>query len=244
MAKFAAVFRFKSIGAVGVAAAEGVKAVPDALDALLSEQFSDADEALTAVIRGSFEQVKARDGSMQWKRKEVSVELDAPEWIAQLPAVAQKILTDAIAAFVKSEYIDNFQPAGAHDWTLVEGWYNSSGSRASAVDKETLKKIGALFGDYVAQLAKNARLKEPMSKVVELRCSASAIKRYVGEVSEEAFSRLENLLAMFAEWAIANAADDGDDVATVLALCTRNIDKARKGDSTNVLDLLASLPVA
>lgn len=250
MSKFAAVFSFRSLGPVGVAAAVDAAtgktsvAVPDALDAMLAADFGDASPEQIAAIRSQFEIVESRDKTKVWKRKTISVELEAPEWLAGIPAAAAKLVQDGIQAFCKAEYLDAYADIGAHNWELVESWLNSSGARAASIDKDTLKRIAAMFGEFTAKLANSKKFAGPMSKLVEQRCAVSSFQRNVGDTSETSVNRIEKLLLLFAENIAANQPEDADDVSAVLSLCMRNIEKVRKGeDAVDMAAMLAGLQI-
>ena len=226
MATFNNTFNFKSVGN----------------DEALAKFLEDYDASAVERIKAQFEQVPNREKVLMWKRKPVTVELQMPDAFTSLPQSAQDVLKQFIADFVRSQYLDNFEEVGAHDWETIEKAIASSGRRGTVkleIPAEVLKAMASSFGAFITSAKGNAKAGEALASLLLKKCTVNAFKRYVGEASDLAFDRVEAMLTQWAEWVAVNDADNADDCAAVYEMATRNILRNRKVEVVSVMDILA-----
>lgn len=226
MATFTNTFNFKSIGN----------------DEALAKFLEDYDASAVERIRSQFEQVPNREKVLNWKRKPVTAEMQMPDAFASLPPSAQDVLKQFIADFVRSQYLDNFEEIGAHDWETIEKAIASSGRRGAVkleIPAEVLKAMASSFAAFITSAKGNAKAGEALASLLLKKFTVNAFKRYVGEASDLAFDRVEAMLTQWAEWVAANDADNADDCAAVYEMATRCIARNRKTEIVSVMDILA-----
>lgn len=186
--------------------------------------------------------VEEKDGVKTYKRKPVSAVLDLPDWVANIPALAQTVVADFVGAFVKDTYIENFQPVGSHSWEEVELWAAETGGRKRLeFSDELLAAVAASFGAYITAATGNKALGERMKETAAAKFSMAAFQKHLNQ-SDEAIIR--KVIARLTNWAENLAENDGEKAEEYSPVysylhgrLTKNLSKLDKLPS-NILDIL------
>lgn len=198
-----------------------------------------AVDAPESVVREQFETIE--DGASV-RRKSVTVELDVPEFAAQLPELARDVIVGYVAQFVKAQYIDNFAAVGSHTWADIEKYAaeRSVGGRRAQFDisEEVLKAAAASIANFVTAGTGKKLVGEKFGKAVEQKFSQSAIKRNIGEVTGELLDKLNGWCERWLEHVASVDPDNAEDFADVFSMLVSKIDSIRGMDVTNVADAL------
>lgn len=223
-------FNFKSIGPVSDDLSK------DALALLCSEFTPEKAER----IRAEFSQVENRTKDKVWKRNTVNVQLTMPAEFAGADELVLKIIQNYIAAYARSEYVDDYEAVGSHTWAEIKAFAATQGSRSGSIEiaADVLKAMAASFQQFVAERFKSPKAGEKMGELLSKRCTVNAFKRYIGEATDTAFARVEAVLLEWAEWVQVNDGDSAEDCAAVYQMATRAITKNRKAEVIDVLSIL------
>lgn len=217
---------------------------------LLAERTQTEEEK--GILAGNFEAVEdgqalnATTGELakkyKYKRKSVTVTLELPEALESVTAsnpshvgFIENAITRVIADFVKTQYIDNFEPVGAHDLDTILAVQAASGSRsgvAFSFSDETLGNAVTSFINYLKAAIGNEAAAISVGAAAKQRFARSAITRSIGLYSEEVLKKLQGRVDSWGLWLEENDAENAEEFASVHACWSATLAKQLKADST------------
>lgn len=156
--------------------------------------------------------------STKVKRKSVSLVLDLPMVILNLPAAARSFIEDGVSRFVKAQYVEQFLPLGRYDLEYIAEEMAKSGRAARydisdeqwAVGVDSFKRFVALtFAEHPAA----KQIVERLGDIVKGKFSRNAITKNLGQFNEEMVSKFSSRLDSWANWLVETETEDGDALA-------------------------------
>jgi hypothetical protein len=179
----------------------------------------------------------------KYKRRSVEVELQLPDELNALVGASNPtraaLITNSIvrvlAEFVKAQYIDNFEPVGAHDLDTIAAVQAASGSRsgvAFSFSEETFLAAVASLQAFLASALGNAAAASSVAAAAKLRFARSAITRSIGLYSEEVLTKVQARVDQWGLWLEENDAENAEEFATVYACWSAALSKQLKADTT------------
>ena len=177
------------------------------LDAQIAELASTpATAAQATAIADQFELVKEGKRTKEGRRrKALTVELTMPEFFDLLPDQFTKdLVTEAVANYVKSQYVEDFLPVGPHDWADIVKAAAESGVRGASApeaDAEQLKVGESVFAAYLAEAMPKAAKR--LAGIIERKSSKNFLLRvfgdnYGGQVLDLLRSHMEKAIELLA----------------------------------------------
>ena len=184
-----------------------------------------------------------KDKTKYAKRLSVEVKLNSLPQLADLTAAgvdakAVEFITaqinKTVADFVKSQYIDAFQPVGVHDLSAILEFQAKSGTRGGgfSIDEVTLKEAIESFGICMAEALGNQKGGDMLANIAKGRFTASSVSRGGLTVSEETASKLMARVDQWANWLNINNTTLADEYSVVHSMWTTNIEKLVKAGAT------------
>ena len=136
------------------------------------------------------------------KRKSAEdVEINLPEFMQSLPDdTVRGLVQDCILRFVKTEYVDEFRPVGAHDWphvcaTLAARAANRpSGSSLPEVSDADRALADEFFHAYMSEVA--PKFAPHIKGWIAGKCTHTRTEKALGSVTE---ARTDNLIGRVAQ---------------------------------------------
>lgn len=167
-------------------------------------------EDFTAKVRNKAGGV---DEIPSYKRKSVECTVTYPGFLLTLsdPAL-QALVKNAVDRFVKSTYIDEFLPVGAHDWEtvsagIVSAFLNTASKGGNTPDDELLEQAQAVWSQVIAQLS--PALAQYSGEWIAKGCTDAAIRKTL--VNDVTKLRLERIAARVQQ--VIGVASDPENAA-------------------------------
>ena len=159
------------------------------------------------------------------KRNSVEASFNVPA-IADIAAsrMLAAIVERTVQDYVKSNYVDKFEPVGAHDWNTIEAaWIAAQeatgGFSACPCSDDDFKEAQAVFSDYLDKVA--PKFSPLASKVIANRCAKRQVESCLSNfgVSELTLNNLLNRIVQ----AIENTPNASEGVIEALAYCAERV---------------------
>ena len=229
MNTFKRTFNFRSIGF-------------DKLAALPSEIEGTLDVSSEDAIKENFEPAMKDDKQVGWKRKAVTVELQQPEWVNDLNPLAQSLIQNYIADFVKASYVDQFLPLGEHDWALIEKEAASSRGAGNLNISETVLELAANnFGAWVAADTNSEVLGKRVTDLVSGKVTQASITKHLAQCTLEVVEKLEIRATAWAEYIAESGDDHAEELSEGYEFIMAKLDKLKRKFTGDVGDLVANV---
>lgn len=190
------------------------------------------------------EEKDSNDAPTKYKRKPVTLELDEPSFVTTLPDdLSKNLVRDYVAAFVKSQYVDNFLEVGPHDWeTICKVAAESRGSSAISISETALELSAASFGNWVAADTGHEELGKRITGIVEGKVTQASITKQLGQCNPEVLEKLIKRADAWAEYIGSSGDDHTEELSEGYEFITTKLDKLlKKLTGSDVVDLVASV---
>ena len=234
MSTFKNTFNFRTVTVAKLAAA--LAALDDVkIDITNAEQMA---ELFTV------EETDSNDAPTKYKRKPVTLELEEPAFVTTLPDdLSKSLVRDYVAAFVKSQYVDNFVEVGPHDWeTICKVAAESRGSSAISISETALELSAASFGAWVAADTGHEELGKRIAGVVEGKVTQASITKQLGQCNPEVIEKVMKRAEAWAEYISTSGDDHVEELSQGFEFITSKLDKLlKKLTGSDVVDLVASV---
>lgn len=187
--------------------------------------------------------VEEKDGAKIYKRNPFAVEVSLPDWLANIPQVAQDAIKDGLVkGFILDKFVENFQPVGSFDWAAIESWATETGGRKRLeFSDELLAECAGSFGAYIAQATGNKAVGERMKETAAAKFSMAAFQKHLNQSDEDIIKRVAARLSAWAEWIANNNPEKADEYAPVYSYLhgrlQKNIEKL-SDIPENIADIL------
>lgn len=192
-------------------------------------------------LRAMFDAVE-KDGKTEFRRKPLTVVLTLPDFADNLPALAQDVIRDYVADYVKGMFVNQYLPVGDHDWATIEAYIaqrGGSGRRAQFdISDELLLEAAGSIGDYMATVLGNASAGEKFKAAVLGKYTRSAIMRNIGEFNPVIVGKLQARLDAWLEHVATNDEDRADDMGAVYEMLAHKLQAHLKEGDVAVASLL------
>lgn len=209
----------------------------------LAEQLAELDTEVN--VNDNFDVIEAaEDGTPKtYRRKPVQVEIEVPEFAESLPELARNWITQNIADFVKSNYVDNFVQVGDHSWELIESEAAKSraGSGRLSIPDELLKAAAASFGHYVGQVTGHEEVGKRLEKAAGSKFTQNAITKHLGECTVEMVDKLQARLDAWATQLAESGSEDADEMADAYDFLSRALERTKGRMTTDTTALIADV---
>lgn len=132
-----------------------------------------------------------------FKRKSVECTVTYPDFLPTLTDSAlQALVKNAIDRYVKTNYVDEFLPVGAHDWEtvsagIVSAFLNTASKGGNTPDDELLEQAQAVWSQVIAQLS--PALAQYSGEWIAKGCTDASIRKML--VNDVTKLRLERIAA-------------------------------------------------
>lgn len=202
-------------------------------DALTPEQFAQ-----------HFEEIQEEGSNKVYlRRKAVTVDINLPEWVNNIPEdqqeIVAKILEAHIANFVKGQYVNQFAEVGQHDLKFIDAELSKRAIRTSSFDFETADFDAAVksFTNYISKAINNTEVGARVGKAAERNFSRSVFAQNIGEVNE---TNVNKLLARLTQWAqyMLEHEEPTEGVTNVFYLWEEKLNKLLQAETVLAADLL------
>lgn len=213
----------------------------DLLDSLEDHQKSSSD------FMSQFEVITEGSGdnlTKYYKRKSFTEKLTLPAFVAELPEdireTVANILERELQQFVKSQYVDNYQPIGAHDLKTYQAVLSSRSSRSVSWDytQEQFQLAIDSLRKFIASATGNSEVGERFANAAAQKFTRSAIQRNLGNFEENLLKKVVARLTNWAEYVAEHEATTADEVTVIFDMWMTTLDKHLKAD---VLDIASYL---
>lgn len=215
-----------------------LQSLPDEIDGSL-----DVKDAAT--VAEHFETVEADDNGngVKFKRKPVTVELELPEFVNQLPdELSKNLIRNYIADFVKSSYVDNFIEVGPHDWeTIVKESQASRGGSTISIGEAVLNLTAEHFGKWVAADTGSEELGKRVTALVSGKVSQASITKQLNQCNVEVLDKLAKRADGWAEYVAESGDENAEELAQGYDFIMSRLDKLKRKFTNNVADLVDSV---
>lgn len=205
---------------------------PSLFEAGNAKELAKATEGSPVVARGA-------------KRKSLTVELEAPDWIDSLPKLAADYIKQAIADFVRATYVDSFLPVGQHDWEFIEQEAAKSG-RSGGVPRTPIEEAiwsaaAKSFEDFIMASVNNKSAATRLAAIMAGKFSQNAITKQAAEFNLEILAKLSAKVDQWAVSVVENDPDNAEDFGKVYAFIEARVKKHKQtleGDNTPLASIL------
>lgn len=197
--------------------------------------YPDCFEKATADFTDNSKRVHSLDAAC---RKAVEAQLTIPELtdIPQDSKLLAAIIEKHVLAYVKQNYVDKYQPVGAHDWATLEAAFAAAqeatgGFSACPYTDEQFSSAQSVFTAYLDKVAPKLG-----AACVKLVANRAAKRQVQSALAKFGYSEktLTKLLERFIE-CIATLAEDSTE-AKVLTYCAERIGALIEAERTAVVD--------
>lgn len=208
------------------------------------------EESQHDAIKAQFDTVEDAEGEgaaatkklIGYKRKTVSAVLSAPDWLAALDTLAKSVVQDYIAAFVKRQYIENFEDIGQHDWEYISAEAAKvvarGGSSKMDISDDTWTGATKSFTDYITNALNRKDVGERMGGAFGGKFSPASCKKYLQEYTPAILSKVKTRLEEWAKWVVENDQDNMESFAQVFEYLDSRLDKGIAATKVNLMDIL------
>lgn len=188
-------------------------------------------------------EIVLKDKTKYAKRLSVEVKLTSLPQLLDLTAAGVDVkavdfitaqINKTVADFVKSQYVDAFQPVGSHTLQDILDFQAKSGTRGGgfSIDETTLKEAIESFGVCMTEALNNQKGGDMLANIAKGRFTASSVSRGGLTVSEETAGKLLARVDQWAHWLNETNPTLADEYAVVHAMWTTNIEKLVKAGAT------------
>lgn len=212
----------------------------------LEKLLEEYEESEHERIKAEFEVVdRDTEGEpSSFRRKPVDVHLNLPNFISGVPEENQNIVREIIgkelASFVRSMYVDNFEPIGEHSLEFYSSELAKRGTRAVRWEftPEQLEQAAGSLQNYLAEVTGIAKVGEAVAKAAAGKFTRASIQRCIGKFDEETLSKLSKHINNWAAHVAENEPDNAEDYESVYYSWCHTLDKHMAKDTLDVSSFL------
>lgn len=187
-----------------------------------------------------FEVITDGEGEKQrrfLKRKSFKGKITLPSFVAAIPETdrefAASVFERELQQFVKTQYVDNYEPIGDHSLTTYKAVMSTRASRSSAWDytEDQFKAALESLAKYISAATANDTVGEKFSAAANQKFSRSSIQRFLGNFSEDLIKRISARLNDWGAYLVEKEPDNAEEFNVIYDMWSAALDRHMQTDS-------------